>query len=441
MPRASPGTSSQLTLVAEGEIEAAQASFWRPIDRRWPTFAPPPSLQILEWERATDPSVAITGGVVVIVAPSDPRRLFALLDRLAESMTPAVLLHDPSWTPPDADEHLVTMPTDTDPAVAAAIIATLSERQQAVESLRAEIGVSRRFHGGLRCEIEKIHEELQLAASVQREFLPRAIPAIDGFDLQVFFRPCGYVSGDIYDVQRLDDRHVGLFVADAVGHGVPAALMTMVLCRCLPTVDHEGGVVRLVPPSEALQRLNQDLTRRHGEGSRFATAVYTVIDTQTRRVSVAGAGHPYPLRVRGTRVERVETEGGLMGIDTADAFPEVSFTLGEDELLVLYTDGFETAFPAPNVDAYGRRLPNRNYIDRFVTLSKSWRERGLPAAFAELIEQIDLQDGSLHQADDLTAMVMAPTARDPLANLMAGLESRGAPREPDPSVKPIRAID
>lgn len=431
MPGGESTLSHTVTLIASGPSEETQSAWWRPLSWKWPAFAKPPALQVIDFETAFDPTEPIAGDVVLIIVPEgESARVFSLLDRLEEDCLPTVLLHQCGAADIPKIRGVISMPHDADPSVVAAALAALAERQGVIDSLRSEASISRRFHGGIRGEIEKIHEELQLAASVQREFLPQSLPSNDRIDLRVLFRPCGYVSGDIYDVQQLDEDHVGFFVADAVGHGVPAALMTMVLCRCLVTTEREAGRTRIISPARALRRLNQDLIARHGEGSRFATAVYGVIDTRTRRVTLAGAGHPYPLRIKGERVERAETDGGLLGLDAEDQFSEISFDLETDELLVVYTDGFETAFPAPNVDDYGRRLPNRNYVDRFVDLTNAWRRDGLPGALESLAAHIDLQTGSLHQADDLTALIIAPATSDPLDALLRGQESQGAPREP-----------
>ncbi|MDX2115275.1 MAG: SpoIIE family protein phosphatase [Planctomycetota bacterium] len=433
MASSSENRSHGLTIVARGSHEHVQTAFWRPVEWKWPAFSTPPGLRVLDWDEAADDAVHIEGAAALLVLPGAPETsvVFKLLDRLQEAGIPAVVLGSgPEGAAPiRTDDGVIVLPSDADPAHIALVLGALMERQPAVDALRAEVRIARRFSGGLRGQIEKVHEELQLAASVQREFLPRALPDAPNINIQVLFRPCGYVSGDIYDVQRLDDRHIGFFVADAVGHGVPAALMTMVLCRCLPTVEHEGGAARVVSPARALTQLNQDLIRRHGEGSRFATAVYGVIDCETRRVTLAGAGHPYPLRIRQSSIERVETEGGLLGIFAEDQFTEQSFVLEPDELLVIYTDGFETAFPPSGGDDYGRRLPNRNYIERFSELAQAWRTDNLPAAMRTLCDQIDRQSGSLHQADDLTAMVIVPAVETPLDRLFAGRRDTPAPAE------------
>ena len=108
-----------------------------------------------------------------------------------------------------SDEGPITLDLATPPTIVAAMLSALAHRQSVVNQLKTEVKIARRFQGGLRGEIDRIHEELQLAASVQREFLPRSLPHAPSIDIQILFRPAGYVSGDIYDVIRLDEHTLG----------------------------------------------------------------------------------------------------------------------------------------------------------------------------------------------------------------------------------------
>lgn len=442
MSRPAARTARTVTLIADGPPEEAQARLWRPIAQRWPRFIPPPNLQVLSWGLALESTTELHGSVALIIDAEahTSTDLFVLLDRLRDDLIPAMILAESEQSLHDtgADDGAMFVPRDSDPTITAAMLCAQSERQATIESLRGEIRIARRFQGGLRGEIDKIHEELQLAASVQREFLPRELPKAPNIDVQVLFRPCGYVSGDIYDVQKLSDTHLGFFVADAVGHGVPAALMTMVLCRCLQTKGMRNGQEVILPPAEVLAGLNRQMVERHGDNPRFATAVYGVVDTRTRTVTLAGAGHPHPLRICGDNVQHVATEGGLLGVFPEAQFDDTTFTMAPDEMLVVYSDGFETAFPAPSADEYGRRVPNSHYLDRFTAMAAAWRAGGLSGALRDLSEQIDRQSGSLHQVDDLTALVVTPHVERSVDRLFSGAPAAGDHPTPRPTT-PIPA--
>lgn len=291
------------------------------------------------------------------------------------------------------------------------IVATLHgllHRQREVKRLRGEVTLNQRFHGGLKGQIAKMHEELQLAAVVQREFLPRDLPSMHGVDFAALWRPTNYVSGDIYDVMRLDEDHVGVFIADAVGHGVPAALMTMVICRSLITKEITGNSYRLVPPGEVLARLNAEMIRRQGRTTRFTTAVYGVVNCRSRMMTLAGAGHPPPLLLHADGTSQLlETTGGLLGVFPDESFTQIEVELRSDDRVLFYTDGFEQAFPTAGDDAYARRLPSTQYRSEFGLLTS----HSTAAEMVETINQrLDDQDGSLHQVDDLTLICMLASA-------------------------------
>ncbi len=431
-----------MTLITAQPMEHAQALLWRPIADKWPSVWSVPRLHVMGLEQALESAGSATGigehGSVVLAHVDDEidsAAVYQLIDSLWEEGLGGLLLL------PHVDERrarlggkgVIVMQRDTDPTVIAAALYALVERQATVDSLKAELRTTRRFQGGLRGQMEKIHEELELAACVQREFLPKSVPTVGGIDFQVLFRPAGYVSGDIYDIQRLDEDHVGFFLADAVGHGVPAALMTMVLTRSLTTKVLEGSSYRILEPRDVLQRLNREMVERHDESPRFATAVYGVVNTRTRHVRIAGAGHPPPLVINGDSVERIETQGGLLGIFSEDTYDQSEITLKPDEALVIYSDGFETAFPSPGADEYGRKLPTCHYLDHFVNMVKRWKSADLASAFRMLAHELDEQAGSLHQIDDLSVLMLAPCVSHDLDGLLRGDAVATAPREPAPN--------
>lgn len=401
-----------ITLVAESAPERWQAIWWRAVADHWPIEPGSPTLQLLTLEEALrEPGRMHGAAAALIVEDADARTLHAFADALHQRGLAGLFLSPPgvALAPGLASDAVVTLPRDAEPAVAGAILATLAQRQPAFESMLQEVGFARRFQSGIRGEMDRVHEELQLAAQVQRDFLPKELPSVPGLDFGALFRPCGYVSGDIYDVVRLDERRVGFFIADAIGHGVPAALMTMVIARTLPMKETSGETTRVVPPGEALFRLNEELIRRQGESPRFASAVYGVIDQRDLRVTIASAGHPWPLRMRDGDIEKIETDGGLLGIFPGEQYPEVSFELRPGETLILHSDGFETAFPEPGADHYGRRLPTSHYVRHFTDLAALVRGGAvMDEAIDRLGRALDAQIGSLHQHDDLTALAITP---------------------------------
>src|SRR5688572_9036270 len=123
----------------------------------------------------------------------------------------------------DGDAPMPSLPRAL-PPMAVPVMQQLGELQDEIQNLHGEINQLRRRDETLRFYMHRLDEELRLAARIQQDFLPKMLPQVGPVHFHTLFRPAGYVSGDLYDVTRLDERHVGFYIADAVGHGVPAAL-------------------------------------------------------------------------------------------------------------------------------------------------------------------------------------------------------------------------
>lgn len=378
----------------------------------WPSFSEAPGL-VLE-----DPDDLLAAGtlggahlvLVTIESRDELGTLYRLIDLIDNQRHSIVVLADPALIPGlrRLGTGVVTLPEDLEPSALALTLSALSDHRPGVDAILDEHDALEHSRDGLQREMNQIQEELQLAARVQREFMPKRLPETPGLAVAALFRPCGYVSGDIYDVVRLDEHHVGFFIADAVGHGVPAALMTMVLSHGMSMKEIRDGAYRIVPPSEVLERCNDALIAGNMPSDRFLTAAYGIIDVRNLTITLAGAGHPPPVVVgpRGSR--SIETEGPLLGVFPGAVFDEVTFTIEPDETFVLYSDGFETAFPDETDNpqpGFSRRMPTTHYLEEFATMGRRCQDSGdLTEAFAQLVGAVDQHNGSLHQVDDITAL-------------------------------------
>ncbi len=342
--------------------------------------------------------------VVLTCNQSEEPRIIRLLSMCEERHTPAVVLMSDPGQSTKTLAHLgaIVLDAETDPDHICATLHGLIHRQGEIAALTQEAALATRSHGGLRGEMAKLHEELQLAAMVQREYLPRTLPEAHGVSVGVLFRPANYVSGDIYDVIQLDDDHIGVFLADSVGHGVPAALMTMVIRQSLVTRRRKTDGCTVIEPSEVLNRLNGEMIRRQAGSARFATAIYAVVNCRTRKLTLAGAGHPPPLLMQpGAPVAELETHGGLLGLFEGETYDQVEVDLDPDSRLFVFSDGFEQAFPKDDSCANERRVPTTRYREEFERLCT---EPNPQTMMDSLAERLNTQCGSLHQIDDVTLL-------------------------------------
>jgi len=157
--------------------------------------------------------------------------------------------------------------------------------------------------------------QLKMAGQVQRAFLPRKLPETDRVRFSVMYRPADFVSGDIYDAARLDEEHIGFYIADAVGHSMPAALLTMFLKQAIVMRQTRGDEYSIFTPAEVVTNLNETMVAQDLGGSLFATCCYCLLNSKTMKMTYARAGHPYPVLIKKKKKPvQLNQRGGLLGI-------------------------------------------------------------------------------------------------------------------------------
>lgn len=346
----------------------------------------------------------LDAAVLIVDGCSEDTHILTPLTLLEELHISVLALVNRSPEPGSVFEHTSVMIDDraAPGSILSARIHGMLHRQAEVNRLRREVALTRRSQEGLEDEVSRIHSDLQLAAQAQRGILPPSLPSPHGIHVASLWRPAQYVSGDIYDVIQLDDDRIGLFLADAVGHGVAAALMTMVICQSLTTRVRKRTGWKILDPCVVMKQLNEQMCRRQSEPARFATAVYAVLDGRKRHLTLAGAGHPAPIlfqRDGGTR--ELETSGALLGVFKDEAYDQIEVQLEAGDRMLLYSDGFSQAFPREDEEGIAGHLPSQRYRDEFRKLQELDGPQDMVEAIAH---RIDAQAGSLHQADDLTLL-------------------------------------
>ena len=201
----------------------------------------------------------------LIVVPDNAKRsaaLHELLEQIAESPRAVLLLTD-AGVPVQPCEHPPSLPVTFDDGEDARDLAlrlhALISMRPSLTSLHHDALSSRRTGEHVARQYK---HQLQLASRLQRKFLPEQLPAIPGVDIDTAFCPAEYVSGDIYDVHRLDEDHVGIALADATGHGMPAALLTVYVKRALRGKEVHDDAYEILAPDVVLRRLNDEIVDR-----------------------------------------------------------------------------------------------------------------------------------------------------------------------------------
>lgn len=288
-------------------------------------------------------------------------------------------------------------------ALLAGMLVGVAQRQQHVRDVEVELHARRAAQSHVNTFVSKVDGELLLAAKLQRETMRTDDFRPPNLGFAVVYRPAWFVSGDVYKLTRLDEAHVGLLLADAMGHGVSAAMYSMLIASSATMKDVGPGGYRLIPPSEAMSRLNASLVQPESESTRFASAIAATLNLSTGALSVCNAGHPTALVV-GERVRRLESTGPVLGVLEDAVFELASADVGPGETVVLYTDGLEAALSTPAHSATEREV--EAFLVEHIRASKAD-----PRTMATRIERaLDALPGSLAPQDDVTIIIATRSA-------------------------------
>lgn len=251
--------------------------------------------------------------------------------------------------------------------------------------------------------------DLEMARSVQQALIPNRGIGIPGLDIAFRYEPAIQVGGDMLDILPLDNRKVLLFVGDATGHGVHAAL---VMCAVRMAVH---TAVKSDPRPEAvLTRVNEVLADLGVET--FITAACCVVDSTGLHAELSLAGHAGPLWFRADSAQTVGQDGrGLpLGIEKNTKYATTRIVLQQGDALVLFTDGIVEAF-----NNEGRQYGEGRLKNQLIHCGKSSAEE----ICATLRRDLDAYCRSATKEDDVTLLVIkvrASRSRPPGSSSEAG---------------------
>src|ERR1043166_4911798 len=202
-----------------------------------------------------------------------------------------------------------------EPAMLLAAVQALLRVKERHDQLATQAAEADRVSKRLQAVNQQMDLELDLARRLQESFLPRSLPQVPRVKFAVKYQPASRVGGDFYDVFRLDENHVAFYVADAMGHGVPASLLTIFVKQGVKAKEITGQTYRLVPPNEVLFKLNRDLVTQHIPDLPFITMAYVILNFTDGTLQFSRAGHPYPLYIPKEGPPALwQMEGSLLGV-------------------------------------------------------------------------------------------------------------------------------
>ena len=182
----------------------------------------------------------------------------------------------------------------------------------------------------------RLDREVQIVGQIQRVLVPSGPPTIEGFQVACHYATARQAGGDYYDFEQLHDGSWGFLVADASGHGVPAAVVMAMIHAIVHAYPEEVETA-----GQVMNRLNGYLVNCGIEGS-FATCFVGILHPESGRLRCANAGHDPALlftRATGDVTEVGEASALPLGILEENPAQEMDLALASGDVLLVYTDG------------------------------------------------------------------------------------------------------
>jgi sigma-B regulation protein RsbU (phosphoserine phosphatase) len=266
---------------------------------------------------------------------------------------------------------------------------------------------------------EQMRWDLEAAAAIQMSMLPSRQKTFPAIDYAWRFIPCDRIGGDFFNLVKLDDHRIGIYIFDVSGHGVPAALQAVALGRMLSAYDSSASILLkpgstsndhlILSPREVMSTLN---SRFQFSGTRgdFITFLYGILDTKDLTFIYTRAGHPSPIVVSKGELIPVLDDGGIpIGIIPEPVYREHSVQLSPGDRVFFFTDGL-TELANPKGARFGE--------ERLKKYLKKTAKNRLERTVEDLTQMISNWQGEEPRMDDLT--ILGIELETPDTNRMKG---------------------
>jgi serine phosphatase RsbU (regulator of sigma subunit) len=260
-----------------------------------------------------------------------------------------------------------------------------------LEAIRAAIGLKLR-QGALESQLRQAQE-------IQLSLLPRRLPELEGFEIAAVMLPADEVGGDVYDLQPLEPGMLGVLVADASGHGLPAALQARdVIVGMRMAQAHSERI------TAQIERLNE-VVHRTILASRFITLFYAELE-DTGNLTYVNAGHCPPILLTPAgEVFELQTSGPVLGPLPDAVYRRCYMTLRPGEMLIMFTDGVLERC-APGEESDSDREAVEFGLANLVRVCMEHRTSPAQELVSAVVEAVKSFGGGLPFQDDVTVMVI-----------------------------------
>ncbi|HYC93988.1 MAG TPA: SpoIIE family protein phosphatase [Thermoanaerobaculia bacterium] len=242
-------------------------------------------------------------------------------------------------------------------------------------------------------EKERLQSEIEIAATIQRNLLPKEGPKFRGVSFSAHFEPTTSIGGDYYDVFNLDKSRLAVAIGDVSGHGLSTGLVMAMVKAAITTLVEEGA-----DETSLFKRLNE-LVYRSTERRAFMTLAFTIFDLERGTVRHTNAGHLYPYLLRNDTSAPISVECPSLPLGVREHMTTrtVEVPLREGDSIVYLSDGIVEA-QDENGDPLG--------FEQLEGLLGAQVDRTPGALRDVILEAVARHSGTRPADDDRTVMVL-----------------------------------
>ncbi|MFC1815816.1 PP2C family protein-serine/threonine phosphatase [Thermodesulfobacteriota bacterium] len=247
--------------------------------------------------------------------------------------------------------------------------------------------------------------DLKSAAEIQKSLLPQKSFVVENLEIAWKFEPCEYMGGDIFNIFQIDSEHLGIYMLDVSGHGVPAAMITVSVSQFLQQnivhllKDKQNSL--LMAPAQVLNALDKEFPFERFNN--FFTITYVIINTNSGDTIYSNAGHPYPILLRKNKtMELLNKKGPIIGMGDLNfidnrkiGFEEGQLKIKPGDKLFIYTDGI-VEYQNHNEEFYGG--------DRFYRNLKILKNESVHNIIDQCIRSLMEFGNNTRPQDDITLL-------------------------------------
>jgi Serine phosphatase RsbU, regulator of sigma subunit len=241
-------------------------------------------------------------------------------------------------------------------------------------------------------ENERLQSEIEIAASIQRNLLPKEGPQFRGVSFSAHFEPTASIGGDYYDVFNIDKTRLAVAIGDVSGHGLSTGLVMAMVKAAITTLVEEGA-----EETSLFHRLN-DLVFRSTERRAFMTLAFTIFDLEHGTIRHTNAGHLYPYLLReGQSPRGIEVPSLPLGVRSTISTHTAEVDLQEGDAVVYLSDGIVEA-QDENGEPFG--------FDHLEALLAESNDRAPSTIRDRILEAVARHCGTRPADDDRTVMIL-----------------------------------